>query len=367
MLCVLNSFLAPEFLPHVFCYRWDSGLVYLHAISDSLIFLAYFTIPFGLAYLVRKRKDIPFNWIFLAFACFIVFCGLTHAMEVWTLWHPDYWLAGIIKALTAVASIATAIALLPIIPKAISIPSPTQLLVANEALRVQQESLRDLSGRLLTIQDDERRHIARELHDSMGQQLVAIKMLLQSGMVRRQSGSDATRALEEAVESCDVAMQQMRTLSHLLYPPLLDELGLAAALNWYVSGLRERSALDVRFQMTHADELKLPPEIERAIFRIVQECLTNVLRHSGSPLATVHLVRSTNDIAVRVTDQGKGIPAQERAKIVAGGTIGVGLRGMRERVGQLGGTLDIQSNPAGTTITARFPLPHNLASAGAHA
>ena len=158
----------------------DHNLILLRTVSDSLIFLAYFTIPFGLAYLAQ-RKDIPFNWIFLAFACFIIFCGLTHLMEVWTLWHPDYWISGIVKeTLTAGASITTAIALVPVIPKAIAIPSPSQLLEANETLHRQRESLRDLSGRLLTIQDEERRRIARGLHDSMGQELVSVKMLLEN-------------------------------------------------------------------------------------------------------------------------------------------------------------------------------------------
>ncbi len=351
---------VPAFLPHVFCYRWNPNLVLLHAASDSLIFLAYSTIPFGLAYLVRKRKDIPFNWIFLAFACFIIFCGLTHLMEVWTLWHPDYWISGIIKALTAVASIVTAIALIPVIPKAIAIPSPTQLLEANKTLQEQRESLRDLSTRLLTIQDEERRHIARELHDGMGQELVSIKMLIQNAMGRNGTTAPVPKELEQAVGYCDNAIQQMRTLSHLLYPPMLDEVGLPAALNWYVDALRERSALDARFQVEGLEQAKLPPEVARAVFRIVQECLTNVLRHSGSRRATVKLARLGDKITVVVTDQGKGISEEERARIVSGGSLGIGLRGMRERVGQLSGTLDIESGSGGTTVTAQFPIhaPH---------
>ena len=354
---------APQFLPHVFCYRWDRGLVLLHSISDSVIFLAYFTIPFGLAYLVRKRKDIPFNWIFLAFACFIIFCGLTHLMEVWTLWYPYYWVSGAIKALTAAASIATAVALVPIIPKAIAIPSPTQLLATNETLRRQQQSLHDLSGRLLTIQDDERRHIARELHDSMGQELASIKMLIQSTISGNDKNREVPKELQDAAACCDTAIQQVRSLSHLLHPPLLDEVGLVAALNWYVDGLRERSAIDVRFHRVGMEDGKLPPEVERAIFRVVQECLTNVLRHSGSRTATVQLSRMKDEIVVAVADQGKGISAEERARINSGGSVGIGLRGMRERVGQLGGNLDIQSSSSGTTITARFPVLHASAAA----
>jgi hypothetical protein len=118
---------AVGFIPHGHCYLWKPGLVWLHVVSDSLIALAYYSIPLMLVYFVRSRRDVPFDWIFLLFGTFIVACGTTHVMEVWTLWHPTYWLSGFIKAITAFASLATAVLLAPLIPLALALPSPAQL------------------------------------------------------------------------------------------------------------------------------------------------------------------------------------------------------------------------------------------------
>src|ERR687885_2469827 len=126
--------LADIFIPHGHCYLWKPGLVGLHIASDALTALAYYSIPLMLIYFVEQRKDIPFNWIFLLFGAFIVACGTTHVMEIWTLWHPTYWLSGFIKALTAGVSLYTAIELVPLVPKALALPSPAQLEAANQAL-----------------------------------------------------------------------------------------------------------------------------------------------------------------------------------------------------------------------------------------
>jgi signal transduction histidine kinase len=125
---------SPEFMPHGFCYLWDHNLIWLHLISDAVIALAYFSIPLTLVYFVRKRVGLPFHWMFLMFGLFIVACGSTHVMEVWNLWHADYWLAGIIKTITAVASIVTAILLFQLVPKALALPSPEALQEANQNL-----------------------------------------------------------------------------------------------------------------------------------------------------------------------------------------------------------------------------------------
>lgn len=123
-----------SFIPHGHCYLWKPGLVWLHNISDSTIALSYYSIPGTLVYFVNKRKDLPFDWIFLLFGAFIILCGSTHLMEIWTLWHPDYWQAGLLKAVTALVSIGTAAALVPLVPKALALPSPAQLEAANKAL-----------------------------------------------------------------------------------------------------------------------------------------------------------------------------------------------------------------------------------------
>ena len=135
MLEFLPNLLASNlFIPHGHCYLWKTGLVWLHIISDSLIALAYYSIPVALIYFVQKREDLPYNWLFLSFGAFIVSCGTTHIMDVWTLWYPTYWLSGFLKALTAFASVYTAIALVPIIPKALALPSPAQLEAINRQL-----------------------------------------------------------------------------------------------------------------------------------------------------------------------------------------------------------------------------------------
>jgi PAS domain S-box-containing protein len=135
-------FTPGDFVPHGYCYRWVSGLVWLHVISDSLIFLAYMSIPFTLMHIARRRKDLPFNWMFMCFGVFIVACGLTHALEVWNLWHAMYWLAGAVKAVTAASSIVTAVLLIELAPQALKFPSVDALQEANEALRSQGEAVR---------------------------------------------------------------------------------------------------------------------------------------------------------------------------------------------------------------------------------
>lgn len=145
-------FSSGDFMPHGYCYLWDPGLVWLHVISDSLITLAYFVIPMILLWLVRKRRDIPFNWMFVCFGVFIVACGSTHAMEIWNLWHADYWLSGVVKAITAVASIGTAILLIQLMPQAMELPSPHQMQKVIDQLH-QQAELLDLAHDAIFVRD----------------------------------------------------------------------------------------------------------------------------------------------------------------------------------------------------------------------
>ena len=134
---MVSEMFSSYFIPHGHCYLWKPGLVGLHILSDSLISLAYFLIPLELIYIVKKRKDIPFDWLFMLFGSFIVCCGITHIMEIWTLWHPDYWLSGLLKAITAIVSLCTASVVVDLIPKILAIPSPDQLAAANLALQVE--------------------------------------------------------------------------------------------------------------------------------------------------------------------------------------------------------------------------------------
>lgn len=219
-----------------------------------------------------------------------------------------------------------------------------------------EESLRLLSGQLLHLQDQERRRIARELHDSAGQILAALGMNL--SLVGSENGNIAPRAAKAIQESVGLVQElsrELRTISHLLHPPLLDEVGLASGLRSYLEGFTERSKIRVDLEMP--EELgRLQQDFETAIFRIVQECLTNIHRHSESPVARIRISRSDSQVSLEVEDRGKGIPSEKREALDSGGTSGVGIRGMRERLRQLGGTLEINSSGRGTVVVARLPV-----------
>jgi signal transduction histidine kinase len=219
------------------------------------------------------------------------------------------------------------------------------------------QSLRDLTARLLKSQDEERRRIARELHDSVGQTLAALAMNLST------VGADIERLLKTAGTVADSAAlvndmsTDIRTISYLLHPPLLDEAGLSSALRWYIEGFGERSGIQVELEFPN-DFGRLPRDLETAIFRVVQECLTNIHRHSGSLVARIRFAHSVTQVRLEVQDDGCGIPAEKRQEILSSGLPGVGLRGMRERVRQLGGNLELESagSGKGTIVVATLPV-----------
>ena len=218
-----------------------------------------------------------------------------------------------------------------------------------------EENVRALSGRLLKLQDDKRRHIARELHDSAGQLLVALGMHLASIQKEaKQLTANASGACRASMELVKELSGELRTISHLLHPPLLDEAGLASAVQLYVEGFTERSKIAVELELS--PELgRLSPDAETAIFRIVQECLTNIHRHSGSPRASIHITRDLREVRVEVRDQGKGIPTGKHPNSPRLKT-GVGIQGMKERMAQLGGQFEIRPGKNGTTVVATLPV-----------
>jgi len=227
----------------------------------------------------------------------------------------------------------------------------------TQELAQAERKLRDLSASLLQTQDEERRRIARELHDGIGQDMAAMKMNL-SRIARERANLSvgAERALDENCQLIEEASQQIRTMSHLLHPPLLDEVGIESALRWYVEGFAERSKIKVRMELTPGFGDELPRDLALSLFRIVQESLTNIHRHSGSPTAIIRIERSPSEIVLRVQDEGHGISAEQREKIYSGEG-GVGFRGMQERVRQFGGRLEIESSERGTRVTAVVPFP----------
>ena len=224
----------------------------------------------------------------------------------------------------------------------------------NAEVNAQTEALRTLSRRLLQNQDEERRHFARELHDSAGQTLAALGMSVSA--LARVAKAKSPELAGMAVETLAIVEQltrEIRTTSYLLHPPLLDELGLVSAAEWYVRGLAERG-LSVNLTMSE-DFGRLSSDLELVIFRLIQECLTNIHRHSNSKTAAIRLERQSNAICVEVQDRGQGMSPGRLAEIQSHGS-GVGIRGMRERVRQFKGEMSIESDGSGTRIFVTFPL-----------
>jgi PAS domain S-box-containing protein len=204
------------------------------------------------------------------------------------------------------------------------------------------ERIGKLSAQVLHVQDEERRRIARELHDDLGQQLLAIKMFV-----------DKSKD-EKAIELADSAVTWVRNLAYLLHPPLLDEMGLSSALSWFVNGMTERSGIKVELDIQPNNFPRLGTDIETAIFRIVQESLTNVFRHSSSDRATVELEKHDKWVIVRIRDYGRGFPSGGES--IEKKAVGVGIAGMSERIRQLGGSLTVVRQEPGTLVEANVPL-----------
>ncbi len=241
-----------------------------------------------------------------------------------------------------------------------------QLRLANEKLEsvVQKRTaaLRHLSAKLMRLQDEEHRRIARNLHDSLGQYLTSIKLDLES--LSRSDAPNQDEVLSAALESVERSIAETRTLSCLLHPPLLDEVGFASAARWYTDEFAKRSGIKVKLDLPEGVDNRLP-ELERiALFRILQESLTNVHRHSGSSAVEISLKASAHQAVFTVRDFGRGMPAEFiQGSQTNGDHFGVGLSGMRERVNDLGGNFEIQSGGDGTAITLSIPLASETSDA----
>jgi signal transduction histidine kinase len=217
--------------------------------------------------------------------------------------------------------------------------------------------LRRLSNRLIVAQDQERRRIARDLHDGLGQELAAAKMMIDTIVVQDSCDSKNASAIE-AGQLIDGAIQQVRTLSHLLHPPLLDEVGLQSALRWYLDGLTARSQIQTFLDLQPTDFPRLGLEVETAIFRIVQEALTNVFRHSGARTGWVSVIQRDGRIEVAVRDDGKGV--DEHFGELLPGRAGVGIVGMKGRAKELGGEFRVKNVYPGTLIEVVIPCPKSV-------
>ncbi|HEV3061005.1 MAG TPA: ATP-binding protein [Vicinamibacterales bacterium] len=230
---------------------------------------------------------------------------------------------------------------------------------AEAELEESLSHLRALTASLMRAQDDERRRIAQMLHETTAQDLAAVKMLLgRLGRTMVMSGGDRA-LLVEGINLIERSISDVRTLSYLLHPPFLDESGLLAAVRWYAKGFADRSGIAVDLEVPPTFE-RLPQDVESTLFRVVQEALTNIHRHARSATARIRLKAGGDCLALEITDNGRGMPADVLSTVTSGsGAPGVGLAGMRERLQQLGGALHIESNDRGTTLRATVPLPEH--------
>jgi len=218
------------------------------------------------------------------------------------------------------------------------------------------EELQKLSQRLLKVQDEERRKIARDLHDTTGQTLAALQISVSSLQNRWKDDPASLAIISDVAHLADKALEEIRTLSYLLHPPLLDEVGFTCAAEWFIEGFAKRSGINIKADIANSRE-RLPKSVEIALFRVLQESLTNVHRHSGASEASIHFQREDEAVILEVRDFGKGIP-EERLRLLHGvsAETGVGLAGMRERLHELDGKLEIESDGRGTSMRATVPL-----------
>jgi signal transduction histidine kinase len=211
------------------------------------------------------------------------------------------------------------------------------------------------------LQDEERRRIAKELHDSLGQYLAALKMNLAG--IPSPTPLQAT-IVSESSEIVDKCLTETRTISHLLHPPLLDESGVGSAARWYAEGFARRSGIEVNLDLPE-ELMRLHPDVEIALFRAVQECLTNIHRHANGSSVDVRMTQDAKQVRLEIADNGQGMPTERINRLLeGGGEVGVGIAGMRERFRQLGGSLQIRSSPMGTIVAVTAPVPQGAVVVG---
>ena len=352
-------------MPHDYSYLWTSSLFWTHLAADSVTGLACYLIPLSLLYLVCKRPTIRFGWMFVLFSIFIFACGTSRFISIWTLWHPDYWIDAAVKVVAAVASVITAALLWRMMPSIVALPNGVQLRTLitqlqheiserkhmEEALRQSRETLRELAAYQEKIREDERKRIAREIHDELGQNLLALR--LEVAMLNARTGDRhplLRKKTEQALGYIDTTMKSIRNIMNNLRPSVLD-LGLPDAIEWQVRQFERRNGMPCEL-VINDEGVRIDDMHATAIFRILQESLTNIGRHARASAVRVELNVDSRRALMIIEDNGIGMFPGDRRKARRFGLIGI-----QERASMLGGEVSIESAPGkGTMLRLSIPL-----------
>ena len=331
-----------QYHPHGVCYLWETDLLWTHAISDGLITLAYYSIPIGLVYFVRKRKDLPFDWMFVAFATFILACGTTHAMAVWTLWQPDYWASAGVKIVTAGASLATAALMVPLIPKALALPSPTELEEVNRELDAfaysvshdLQAPLRAMEGFAVALEED----YGPELDETGREYTERI-----AGAARRMSGM-----VDELLDYSRLVRAELR-LTPVAVEPLVDDV---------IESVRPRVAESGAQIQVDVDDLRVRAHgstLQRVLTNLVVNAVTYVEDGEAARVRIYTERPKKGRVRIVVEDRGIGIAPEYHDQVFDvferlhsreefPGT-GIGLAEVRKGAERMGGSVGLESEP----------------------
>lgn len=363
---ILTRWFSVEgFLPQGQTFLWTPELLWTYLIADATIGVAFYLIPLGLIYYVRRRYEFRSSRLVAMLSVFLLTCGSAHFIGIWTLWHPDYWLHAFVKAISAVASLVTAVLLWRLVRKLMQLPSAQdqRLIIrqleyeieerkkAEEALRHSQSTLRELAAYQERIREDERKRISREIHDELGQNLLALR--LEVSALHTRAGERHPHLHERATEALgyiDTTMKSIRSIMNNLRPSVLD-LGLPAAIEWQVRQFERRNSVPCELLMND-DGTEIPEAQATAVFRILQESLNNIGRHARATQVRIELRIEQRQLLFSISDNGVGMYPGDRRK-----TRRFGLIGIQERVTILGGELHIDSTPGrGTVLHMKIPM-----------
>ncbi|HEY0848007.1 MAG TPA: sensor histidine kinase [Noviherbaspirillum sp.] len=359
-------FSSQGFLPRGQSYLWTPELLWTYVIADAVVGIACFAIPLALITYARRRYEYrSSNWTIAILTGFVFICGITHFIAIWSIWHPVYWLDAMTKAAAAFTSVGAVMLLWLVIRRLRQAPTVKEQRKiiqqleheieerkkAENALRQSQATLRELAAYQERIREDERKRIAREIHDELGQNLLALRLDVSALQAR---AGERHPLLQErattALEYIDTTMKSIRSIMNNLRPSVLD-LGLPAAIGWQLRQFERRTGVPCELQMND-DGIDVPEAQATAVFRILQESLNNIGRHARATRVRIALYIEDGILHFSIRDNGVGMFPGDRRKVRRFGLIGI-----QERVTMLGGELTIDSSPGqGTVLQMTIPM-----------